>query len=350
MRKRSPWKISLYTLIAAKGSFSLLLLFFYLFEYRPELEETVFVSENPTRLPDTLKIVSWNIGYAGLGENMDFFADGGRGVRDTKTRTAANLSHIISTLRAIDADIMLLQEVDSNAHRTYGILEVDSLRKAFPDHTLTFAYTYKTLWVPVPIREPMGGVRSGLVILSRAVPLEVIRYQYPSQHSFPKRMFYLKRALMAAHFLTPAGDTVLIANTHNSAYEPGNMREEEVNFLHELLESRHATGIRSVTGGDWNQFPPLYIPSQAELSNRYYVPYPIPEDLFDDKWVFAYDRRYPTLRYLDRPYLPGTVTTTTDFFLVSDDLEILSVETLPENFRASDHNPVVLQVVIPPRL
>ena len=55
----------------------------WLAEFRPAPVEEVYRCQQPDSLPDTLTLVSWNIGYAGLGDNMDFFYDGGRRVRDT---------------------------------------------------------------------------------------------------------------------------------------------------------------------------------------------------------------------------------------------------------------------------
>lgn len=322
--------------------------FFIATEYRPKAEEVVFRSSAPTPLPDTLTVLTWNIGYAGLGDNMDFFYDGGRRVRDSRERTVLNLAHIIAAIRRANADIVLLQEVDSGSHRTYGIDEVDILRRALPGYTLAFGYNYNAVWVPVPLRDPMGRVRSGMVILSRAVPLSVVRYQYPSAFPFPVRMFNLKRGLLAAEFLTADGDTLMIGNTHNTAYDTGNMRQQEMIFLHGLLERKRQSGVRTVIGGDWNQHPPLYIPLEAELTNPYFVPQPIPRTLFDESWQFTYDTASHSLRFLDRPYDPAaSVTTLTDFFLLPADFEVLSIETLPEQFHASDHDPVLMRVVIP---
>ena len=65
---------------------------------------------------------------------------------------------------------------------------------------------------------------------------------------------------------------------------------------------------------------------------------------------FAYDPARPTLRYLDRPYVPSRAgmerptTTLTDFFLLSGGIRVLSVETLPLGFRSSDHDPVLLWI------
>ena len=220
-------------------------------EYRPgERETTICCPEGEiVPLPDTLTILSWNIGYAGLGDNMDFFYDGGRRVRDSRERTARNLKEIVETISRVNPDIALLQEVDLDSRRSYRIREVDTLRAAFPGYTLAFAYNYKVCWVPVPLRAPLGRVQAGVVTLSRYAPVSTVRYGYPSAFGFPVRLFNLKRCLLEAEFVTRGGDTVWIGNTHNTAYDTGGMRSDEMRFLGELLRAASLRGVRSVTGG-----------------------------------------------------------------------------------------------------
>ena len=341
-------------------------------EYRPSAKETtVFDSENAIGLPDTITILTWNIGYAGLGNNMDFFFDGGKKVRDSRQRTGKNLADIISVLREADADIILLQEVDRDSRRSYRTDEAAVLEAALPGYTLSFAANYKSWWVPVPLRNPMGRVYSGLLTLSRQRPLRSERIGYPSEFPFPRRMFDLKRCLLASSFLASNGDTLLVANTHNTAYDKGNMRSEETRFLADYLKRNLREGIQSVTGGDWNQYPPGYRPSTPELSNPRFVPRAIDTTFFGPNFRFVWDPKEPTLRYLDGPFDLDRVigdkakekglgysslpewkrallprTTLTDFFVVSDAVEILSVETLPLDFRTSDHNPVRIRITL----
>lgn len=162
MRNRSiarAIKVGIGTILAVVVLF---FVFSWIAEYRPAgRETTLYDKTGPEYLPDTLTVVSWNIGYAGLGDNMDFFYDGGRRVRDSRTRTAQNLQEIIRTLKNLHADLILLQEVDLDSHRSYGIREVDSLQKAFPEYHLSFAYNYKVHWVPIPLKNPIGRVNSG---------------------------------------------------------------------------------------------------------------------------------------------------------------------------------------------
>ena len=186
--------------------------------------------------------------------------------------------------------------------------------------------------------------------LSRYAPVSTVRYSYPSAFGFPVRLFNLKRCLLEAEFVTRSGDTVWIGNTHNTAYDTGGMRSDEMRFLGELLRAASLRGVRSATGGDWNQYPPGYEPSEQELSNRFFVPQAVDSSLIGPGFRFAYDPARPTLRYLDRPYVPsqaGTerpATTLTDFFLLSGGIRVLSVETLPLGFRSSDHDPVLLRI------
>ena len=91
----------------------------------------IYDTAEPVFLPDTLTVLSWNIGYAGLGDDMDFFYDGGKRVRDSRRRTLENLRNIVAELRKADADIMLLQEVDCDSHRSYGIREGGFAARSF---------------------------------------------------------------------------------------------------------------------------------------------------------------------------------------------------------------------------
>ena len=67
-------------------------------------------------------ILSWNIGYGALGDDADFFLDGGKEVRaSSKERVHENLQNIIKKIKALNSDIAMLQEVDVNSKRSYGI-------------------------------------------------------------------------------------------------------------------------------------------------------------------------------------------------------------------------------------
>ncbi len=305
---------------------------------------------SPRTLPeDSLRILCWNIGYCGLGDNMDFFYDGGTKVRDTRQRTQDNLQSIIATVREQDADIVLLQEVDLSSKRSYRIDQARMLHEALPDYYVYFAYNYRSLFVPIPVKEPMGKVSSGLLILSKCRPDSVIRHQYPSRFPFPVSVFNLKRCLLTAHFTLCDGSTLIVGNTHNTAYDTGNMRTVENRFLASLIGEYENTGAHVIIGGDWNQYPAGYTPAPEESGNENFCTVPLQEELFAPYGRIEYARGAKTLRHLDRAYDSSSVLTVTDYFFLSHDLQCSEIKMLPLEFRNSDHNPVTISVLPPPK-
>lgn len=73
--------------VVAALSFGILLMVITITEYRPEAQESAEVigetalTEETVALGKPIDIISWNIGYCGLGAGQDFFMDGGTMVR-----------------------------------------------------------------------------------------------------------------------------------------------------------------------------------------------------------------------------------------------------------------------------
>lgn len=294
---------------------------------------------------DTLKIVSWNIGYAGLGDDMDFVYDGGKSVRCSLERTMQNMKGIIEFLKQHrDADFILLQEVDFDSKRSYNINEYDSIRAALPEFMGWWGLNYVSQYVPVPLFEPIGKVRAGVVILSRYAPAEVTRLQYPGGFAFPTRMFNLKRCLLSASFkIDSAGTMLYLGNTHNSAYENGSMRKGELEYVRSYMKDR----AYAMVVGDWNCNPPQYHASERELSDPNFVPVALRAEDFPPKWRFIADLSVSSSRYGYEPYNSGATTCTViDFALATDAITPVSASTVDLGFKNSDHNPVIFKVEI----
>ena len=144
-------------------AFGGLLGFLTVTEYRPADVESVSVqySDGAGTAPvpsDGFTVLSWNIGYAGLGKHQDFFMDGGEKSRPGDPDAVYSyLRGIVSSLEEVKADLVILQEVDTDSARTYGIDETESLARGVS----AFALNYSCPFVPIPF-PPMGKVHSGL--------------------------------------------------------------------------------------------------------------------------------------------------------------------------------------------
>ncbi len=347
LSSRSRWGWILYPTLGVVLLVALALGYFTLTEYRPgevEPAEIIYTQSDTHPLPDTLTVVSWNIGYAGLDAQMDFFYDGGTQVRGSEAQLHENLHAIASTLKELNADVILLQEVDRGSKRSYGVDELRYLLDTLPTYHATYAPNFRAQWVPIPLREPIGQVESGVAILTRSEPLSAERHAYPSSFPYPTSLFNLKRALLTTQLLTRAGDTLTLGNTHNTAFDTGDMRTQELTFLRSWIERTYSPRNSVVIGGDWNQLPPSYRPSPEELSNPHFTPQPIPAEALPAQGSYYFDSLTPSLRFLDLPLAANPTRTMTDFFWVSEGAAVLSIETLDLGFAHSDHHPVVLKI------
>lgn len=316
-------------------------------DFRPEPATPVFEKPDAKSIPGlgTYRLMIWNIGYGGLGQDMDFFYDGGKQVRPEKPVVEKNISAIETFIaRQNDIDFFLLQEVDQHSKRSYGIDEFLKISRIFPSFHSSFGKNYDVCFVPVPPLNPLGRVLSGLQTLARFEPVSVVRYSFPGNFAWPKGLFMLDRCFLASRYRLDTGKELLVINTHNSAYDSGSLRAGQMAYLKDFLLREYEKGNHVVVGGDWNQCPPGFNPEFSfnlmDTGNRM----DIPKDVLPD-WKWAYDNTVPTNRRLVAPYdEKTTLTTVIDFFLVSPNIEVLQVKSSHLDFQHSDHHPVKLEI------
>ena len=121
-------------------------------EYRPAERERL-ASEGTAyktlRTGESVRLLSWNIGYGALGDNADFFMDGGESVYTADAaRVRANLNGIAAEIRRQTPDLLLLQEVDKDADRSRHVDETAVLSQAMPGCTSSFANNFKVAFLP----------------------------------------------------------------------------------------------------------------------------------------------------------------------------------------------------------
>ena len=319
-------------------------------EFRPEPVESLdFLthSDEAATIPnDTeLKILSWNVGYAGLGKDSDFFMDGGKDARSADQATVQEyLAGISGVINGGEYDFVMLQEVDTDSSRTYGINEA----KALAFGTSSFAFNYSCPFVPVPV-PPLGKVNSGLLSCSAYEVSEAERLSLPCPFSWPLRIANLKRCLMVSYLPIENSDKQLVlVNLHLEAYDDGEGKIAQTNQLREFINSEYQKGNYVIAGGDFNQTFPGSLEVYPMLKADFWTPGVLDDSLLPEGWRFAYDTAAPSCRLLNQPYDPSDVENTQyyviDGFILSPNVELNAVHTLDLAFEDSDHNPVELSV------
>lgn len=229
-------------------------------EYRPKATstaETQIRKESPVKSGQTLKILSWNTGYAGLDASADFFMDGGSKVKPKSQDTVENnMSAIADFINQGNYDICLLQEVDRNSSRTKNTDEL-SFYNEKTGLGWVYASNYRCNFVPYPF-PPIGKVESGVATMSNLLMSEnAERISLPCPFNWPVRVANLKRCLLVSRYSIEGTDKELVAvNLHLEAYDDGAGKEAQAKALVELLQNEYEKGNYVVAGGDFNQtFP-----------------------------------------------------------------------------------------------
>lgn len=321
-------------------------------DYKPEPKEVIFESEIPDTIDanKSLSFMIWNIGYCGLSDDMDFFYDGGKQVRTSRENVYENFDFIKSSLIKNDSlDFILLQEVDLHSKRSYYLNELDSFIQALPKFKSFFGKNYDVTFVPSPATKPLGRVKSGLVSFVKHNPKSVTRYSFPGNYSWPVKLFMLDRCFLVSRFPTNNKKELIVINTHNSAYDDGSLKKQQMEYLKTFLLEEYQKGNYIIVGGDWNQNPPDidYTDIKKDSPTKRFVLNPINPDYLPENWSWVYDSQNPTNRYLNAPYEKGkTITPIIDFYLMSPNIFPEFVKTYDYNFKHTDHQPVKSKITL----
>lgn len=337
-----------------------LFVFGWLSDWQPEGRSVLSPTQSSTQNTVTdsvISLVTWNVGYGGLGAESDFFYDdqgmwysGSSMVRSPKNLVEKNLHGVVDFLQNEKADFYLLQEADVQSDRSYQIDQYAEYVKALPGYAATMAINYRCPRVPIPLLEPWhayGKVESGLATFSRWQPLEAAREQLPGHYPMPDRMFQLDRCLAVQRYATNRGKELVVINLHNAAYDPGDkIKAIQLPYLRDLALREFEKGNYVVLGGDWNQCPPFFrFDTFMPGNTQGFVQGNVPAEFFPEDWNFAYDPTIPTNRKARDPYRKGeTFVTLIDFFLVSPNVQIRSVRAVGQEFQYSDHQPVRMEI------
>ena len=326
-------------------------------EFRPEDVESLEIAgetDDVIAKGKSIRIMSWNLGYGALGDNSDFFMDGGKMVYTAdEDRVHQNLDGIASEIDKIAPDILITQETDLSSARSYFVDEPEYLS----DHSVadvfdgqnTFAYNFMVSFVPVPV-PPIGKVHSGIATFSKFKMDSANRITLPCPFKWPLRTFNLKRCLQEVRIPISGSDKELVLiNLHLEAYDSGEGKIAQTAILKQLLLDEVEKGNYVVAGGDFNQIFSNTDTSAYALLEGTWQPGFIDITEYGNDLRFIADPEYPSARSLDRPLVSAENKDYRNFqyyvidgFVVSKNIEVEQMYTDNLNFECSDHNPVIM--------
>jgi endonuclease/exonuclease/phosphatase family metal-dependent hydrolase len=323
-------------------------------EYKPAPEEEMELIGSTSQslgVNQPFTITSWNIGYGGLDASADFFMDGGKQVHPvSEAHVQNNMTHLAEQAAELNSDILLLQEVDINADRSYAINEAELITQAldYPVQS-AFGYSFNVKFVPFPL-PPIGHVESGILTLNSFPADGATRIALDSSFPWPISAFQLKRCLLVERMpLADSDKELVLINLHLEAYDNGEGKAKQTAQLVKLLNEEYEKGNYVIAGGDFNSMLPDVNPELYPLKEtEHCMPAVIDASILPEGWQYVTDDSVPTSRLLNHPYdaenLDNNQFYVIDGFILSPNVTLHQVETVDYQFQWSDHNPVRVQV------
>lgn len=195
-------------------------------EYSPNGVESLKVTKQgaseSAKVGTEYTALNWNIGYAGLDKDEDFFMDGGKMVLPLdKAHVEENLKNITEIVKNEKANVNFIQEIDEDSKRSYNINQVTEFDEILGLNSI-LAYNFKVRYVPYPM-PPLGKVKSGIYTATSFNVESARRFQMAIPFTFPERLANLKRGFSVIYTKVENSDKHLVLiNAHLDAYDKGN--------------------------------------------------------------------------------------------------------------------------------
>lgn len=325
------------------------------------------------------RALSWNIGFGAYAQDYSFFMDesilrkdvegvgkagdkiaGESSTAKSKESAEALTQGVVQTIESLpgtEPDFLLLQEVDTNSHRSFRVDQCAEITSAQAESTpqSVFANNFHSVWLQYPIFNPIGDIQSGLLTSSAFTIEAATRFGYPIDESFPTKFFDLDRCYSASYIPVENSESQLvIINSHMTAYSSSNdIRTQQLQELMNFAQNEYDKGNYVVIGGDFNQ---VFSSDPEQAISHWQNAIEIPawvgtldKELVGDDFELIYaenEFEVSTCRDPSFSYRPGdTYEVVIDGFIVSRNVSASS-QNLAEDFRYSDHNPVLLDFTL----
>lgn len=305
-------------------------------------------AEKTTALTDTeYSIITYNVGFGAYTPDYSFFMDGGESSwAKSKESVIETIEGSVKTILDLDPDISLIQEIDLDATRSYHVRELDFFTRDLSYANYIFAINYDSPFLFYPVMQPHGKSVAGVGTFSKFPITSGLRRSLPISQGFSK-LLDLDRCYSVARIPVENGHELVVYNIHMSAYgNSDEVREGQKVMLLQDMKAEFDAGNYVICGGDFNHDliaddSVIEPESWAYPFQRSYIPEGIHlcVDYLTDEEKAAL---VPSCRSAETVMQPGMTTYMLDGFIISDNIEQVSYETVDAGFLYSDHNPVQL--------
>jgi len=299
----------------------------------------------PQDAMERVKIMSWNLGYAGLGSGANFVADGGEDLLPaSRELVLENAAAIKRQIGKFDGDIIFLQEAASSSFINRNV----DLRQTVLDGTLEMSSVYfpdvRSWLVPHPLN-----MNTGKVTISKLQSNAAEGILLPLEDKYYAGFLLREYRMAVSRFNIGRNKPLVAINIHLAAFDDGSTRKKQLAAVLEYAKKEFDKGNYVLVGGDWNlRLIETDFPHSTEEEHLFWLE-DFPSQAVPAGWQLVADKETPSVRTLHQAYaVNDNYVCTVDGFLLSPNLLSVGIENLDLGFQHSDHQPVVLTIGFAP--
>lgn len=341
--------ILLAVVIIVAGYVAYLFIDYHRIDDNQNLEIDNKISDGIMQVGNEYTITTYNVGFGAYDADFSFFMDGGTQSRaDDKETVIKDIQGAGDTVKQLNPDIMMFQEVDIEATRSYKVDQYKLLQDMFPGYNSVKTIDYDSSYLFYPLTEPHGKSLSSLATFSRFTIDSALRRSLPIETGVSK-FFDLDRCYSIHRIPLDNGKFLCIYNVHLSAYtSDGNTRNEQVKMLSEDMKKDYENGNYVICGGDFNNdFPGDSVTQFNENPVIYEWAKPFQTELLPEGFSICKTTNAPSCRLADKPYVAGeSYVITLDGFIVSPNVTCNKAEIIENGFAYADHQPIAMSFTL----
>ena len=333
-------------ILAAIGYAAYVLIDYHRLPDWPRLEVTGSAT-GEARTGQTYTVLSWNVGFGAYSEDYSFFMDGGKYSRAYSEKEAvANISAAADLVSREAPDLILFQEVDIDADRSFHVDEAELLAAASDGCSRVDAVNYDSPYLMYPVFRPHGKSLSELLTLSSFEVESASRRSLPVEEGY-RKLLDLDRCYSVTDIPVDNGRILRVYNVHLSAYtSDGTITTEQLKQLMTDMVQTYAAGNYAIAGGAFNKdllgnSSEVFGISGKDVTWAQAFPFELLPKNVSLQVPFDEAAPIPSCRSCDVGYEPGvSFVLTTDGFLTTPNVQVSGCRVIDDGFLHSDHNPV----------
>jgi len=289
---------------------------------------------------DRLSIITWNLGYGGLGKETDFVADGGVHLRAADAKLTSLYAHGIRDWVAnADAEVFVFQEIARGGYLNRGEDLISSVTGVLEEFEIWYQSAFQVR-IPFLFTADMG---NALALRRLAHKVEVATLPSGGLCCGWSRRFPVIAATIAGH-----ERDIVVMSVHLAAFDKhATLRKRQLLALFDFARRKYAGGALVAIGGDFNfEFASPPVKHSTPSSDLEWV-HTFPVAMLPSGWTLVADPLVGTVRSLNQPFVKGeNYVGVIDGFILSPGFAVDSIATADLGFEFSDHNPVKITLSI----